>query len=105
MLKKKHVILLETEKNIWVAYSVSNAEANKMSRAFLPQLHFYIFECDLWQQYPYTMKLKYPLNQYFCVGDGKIIVYKEEDFAETDKYLTVSYDDDPNTHLDVVLSK
>lgn len=100
---KKHVILLETEKNVWVTYSVSNREAKKMSMAYLPHLHYYVFECNLLQQFPYTMKLKYPLNQYF--RGGEIILYREEQFEEKEEYLTVSYDDpDGGTHLAVVLS-
>lgn len=89
---KKHVILLETEQNIWVAYSISNAEAIKMSRAHLPQLNYYVFVCNLLQQFPYTMKLKYPLSQYFRIG--KIIIYREEEFEEKEEYLIVTNDDD-----------
>jgi hypothetical protein len=99
----KHVILLETEPNIWVAYSVSNTEAKKMSMAHLPHLHYYVFECNLLQQFPYTMKLKYPLNQYF--RSGEIILYREEQFEGKEQYLTVRYDDpDQDTHLEVLLS-
>jgi len=100
---KKHVILLETEKNIWVAYSISNGEANKMSSAYLPQLNYYVFECNLLQQYPYTMKLKYPLNKYYHLH--KISKYNEEWFAEEDEYLIVSYNNsDESSFLDVGIS-
>jgi len=88
---KKHVILLETTNNVWVAYSVSNLEANRMSKAILPHLNYYVFECNLLQQYPYTMKLKYPLNLYY--RDNNIIIYREEEFAEQEEYLIVKYDD------------
>lgn len=100
---KKHIILLETEKNVWVAYSLSDGEANKMTKAFLPGLNYYVFECDLLQQYPYTMKLKYPLNSNYRVG--MICTYREEEFVENEECLVVTYRDfdDEDTALTVEL--
>ena len=93
-MRKRHVVLLETKRNIWVAYSISPSEAKNMSNAVLPQLHYFVFEYNLLlqQKYPYTMKLKYPLNHYYRVG--KISMYREEEFEEKEKCLIVSYDDD-----------
>lgn len=86
----KHIILLESENNVWVAYSISNTVAERMSKANLTQLTYYIFKCPLPQQYPYCMKLKYPLNQYYRVGIT--CSYREEAFTNKEEYLLVHFD-------------
>ena len=49
------------------------------------------------------MKLKFPLSDHYAFN--KINIYKEEDFAEKEKYMTISYDDeDGGICLDVTKS-
>jgi len=87
---KKHIVLFESKKHGWIAYSTSEKDANRILSVNNEHNIFYIFECDLLKQYPYTMKLRAPINIYYdCT---KINNYKEEIFEENDKYITVGYD-------------
>ena len=99
---KKHVVLFEAKDCGWVAYSTTLADAKRLltiNAAHNTNI-FYIFECNLLQQYPYTMKLKFPFQKYYSFN--KIHIYKEEDFTENDKYMTISYDNaDDGIYLDV----
>jgi hypothetical protein len=98
---KKHVILFEAKDHGWIAYSTTFADAKRMLTIYAThQGIFYIFECNLLKQYPYTMKLKLPISLHY--NFSKINVYKEEDFDENDKYMTIGYDDaDGGIRLDV----
>ena len=88
---KKHVVLFETKQYQWVAYSTTGADAKRILNVNNHYNIFYIFECDLLKQYPYTMKLKAPLDKHY---DCKIInKYKESVFEENDKYIIISYED------------
>ena len=112
---KKHVILFEAKDVGWIAYSTTFADAKRMLTINASANHgiFYIFECNLLKQNPYTMKLKFPFGNHYAFS--KINIYKEEDFEEEDfekkdfekkeKYMTISYDDeDGGICLDVTKS-
>jgi hypothetical protein len=79
---KKHIVLLQTKDYDWIAYSIKISEARKLlninkncdevfrkiqtpSDSLKGYGVFYIFKCNILQQYPYTMKLKAPLNKYY----------------------------------------
>ena len=99
---KEHVILFEAKNVGWIAYSTTLGEAKRMlSINITHNSHiFYIFECNLLQQYPYTMKLKVPVSHHYHFN--KINIYKEEHFEENEEYITISYDDaDDGICLDV----
>ena len=91
---KKHVILFDAKDVGWIAYTTTFPEAKRM--LVINTTHnsnlFYIFECDLLKQNPYTLKLKFPFYQHYAYN--KINIYKEEDFDENDKYMTISYTDE-----------
>ena len=75
---KKHIVLFESKDYGWVAYSTIASDAKRILNVNNQYNIFYVFECDLLKQYPYTMKLKAPLNEnYNC---KKINKYKEETF-------------------------
>jgi len=87
---KKHIVLFETKDYGWIAYSTSGRDAKRILSVNKKYNIFYIFECDLLKQYPYTMKLKAPLNKYYDCK--RIIKYKENNFKEIDKYIIISYE-------------
>jgi hypothetical protein len=88
---KKHIVLFESKEYGWIAYSTTGADAKRILSVNNNYNIFYIFECDLLKQYPYTMKLKAPLNKHF---DCKVInKYEEDNFEQDDKYIIVSYTD------------
>ena len=88
---KKHIVIFESKEYGWIAYSTTGADAKRILSVNKKYNIFYIFECDLLKQYPYTMKLKAPLNKHF---DCKVInKYEEDNFVEDDKYIIVSYKD------------
>ena len=87
---KKHIVLFETKHYEWVAYSTTGSDAKRLLSVNKNYNIFYIFECDIEKQYPYTMKLKAPLNEYYDCK--KINKYKELNFEENDKYITISYE-------------
>jgi hypothetical protein len=88
---KKHIVLFESKEYGWIAYSTTCADAKRILSVNNKYNIFYIFECNLLKQYPYTMKLKAPLNKHFdCKGINK---YEEDNFVEDDKYIIVSYKD------------
>jgi hypothetical protein len=98
---KKHVILFEEKNNGWIAYSTTFDDAKRML-SINTKLNdiFYIFECNLLKQYPYTMKLKVPFSQHY--NYTKINIYKEDAFSENEEYVTISYDnEDGGIRLDV----
>ena len=96
---KKHIVLFESKDNGWVAYSTISSDAKRILNVNKNYNIFYVFECDLLKQYPYTMKLKAPLNEnYNC---KKINKYKEEIFEENDKYIIVSYKTEEGICFDV----
>jgi hypothetical protein len=87
---KKHIVLFETKDYGWIAYSTSGSDAKRILSVNNKYSLFYIFECNLLKQYPYTMKLKAPLNEYYdCKRINK---YKEANFEENEKYITISYE-------------
>jgi hypothetical protein len=98
---KKHIILFEEKNNGWIAYSTTFADAKRMLTINANQTAiFYVFECDLLKQYPYTMKLKVPFSQHY--NYTKINMYKEDEFTENEEYITISYDnEDGGIRLDV----
>ena len=88
---KKHIVLFETKQYEWVAFSTTSADARRLLNVNDKYNIFYIFECDLRKQYPYTMKLKTPLNNHYeC---KKINKYNEENFEENEESIVVSYDE------------
>ena len=88
---KKHIVMFESKEYGWIAYSTTGTDAKRILSVNNNYNIFYIFECDLLKQYPYTMKLKAPLNKHFdCKGINK---YQEDNFIENDKYIIVSYKD------------
>ncbi len=96
---KKHIVLFESKDNGWLAYSTISSDAKRILNVNKNYNIFYVFECDLLKQYPYTMKLKAPLNEnYNC---KKINKYKEETFEENDKYIIVSYETEEGICFDV----
>jgi hypothetical protein len=87
---KKHIVLFESKHYEWIAYSTTGSDAKRLLSVNNKYNIFYIFECDLLKQYPYTMKLKSPLHKHYdCKRINK---YKEETFEEGDKYIMVSYE-------------
>jgi len=99
---KKHVILFDSKGCGWVSYSTTFKEAKRMLS--INTTHnsniFYIFECNLLKQNPYTMKLKFPFFKHYDYK--KINIYKEEEFEESEEYITISYNDaDDGIWLDV----
>lgn len=89
---KKHIVLFESKDYGWIAYSTTGADAKRILRVNNNYNIFYIFECNLLQKNPYTMKLKTPLDNYF---DCKVInKYKEDNFIDEDNFLIVSYNDE-----------
>ena len=114
---KKHIVLLQTKDYDLIAYSITIAETKKLlninkncnevfSKFQIPSDSlqrsgvFYIFKCNILQQYPYTMKLKAPLNKYYDCKN--IIKYKEEIFEENDKYIIInSKPDDEGIWFDI----
>ena len=96
---KKHIVLFESKDYEWIAYSTTGSDAKRIIDVNKNKNIFYIFECDLLKEFPYTMKLKAPLDKnYDC---KKIIKYKEEIFKEEDKYIMVYYDTDDGICFDV----
>ena len=87
---KKHIVLFESKDYEWIAYSTTGSDAKRILSVNKKYNIFYIFECDLLKQYPYTMKLKSPINKHYDCK--KINKYKEEKFEEKDKYIIVSYE-------------
>jgi len=87
---KKHIVLFETKDYEWVAYSTTGSDAKRILSVNKNYNIFYIFECDIEKQYPYTMKLKTPLDKHYDCK--KINKYKEVNFEENDKYVTISYE-------------
>ena len=87
---KKHIVLFETKDYEWVAYSTTGSDAKRILSVNKKYNIFYIFECDIEKQYPYTMKLKSPLDKHYDCK--KINKYKEVNFEENDKYITISYE-------------
>jgi len=86
---KKYIVLFESKHFGWIAYSTTRADAKRILIINNKYHVLYIFECDLTKQYPYTMKLKSPLDKH-C--NCKIInKYKEDNFDENDKYIIISY--------------
>lgn len=117
---KKHIVLLQTKDYDWIAYSITIAEAKKLlninkncnevfSKFQIPSDSlqrsgvFYIFKCNILQQYPYTMKLKAPLNKYYDCKN--IIKYKEESFKENNEYIIVSYENEDINLFDIKYNK
>ena len=89
---KKHIVLFESKDYGWIAYSTTGRDAKRILSVNNKYDVFYIFECDLLKEYPYTMKLKSPLNNnYDC---KRISKYKEENFEENDKYIMISSKND-----------
>jgi len=88
---KKHIVLFETKDYQWIAYSTGGTDAKRILSVNKNYNIFYIFECNIEEQYPYTMKLKSPVNKYYDCK--KINKYKEEIFEKEDKYITISYED------------
>jgi len=87
---KKHLVLFESKDNGWIAYSTTGSDAKRILSVNKKYNIFYIFECDLLKQYPYTMKLKAPLELYYdCKRINK---YKEDIFLEKDEFIIVSYE-------------
>lgn len=87
---KKHIVLFESKDYGWIAYSTTGSDAKRILNVNKKYYVFYIFECDLEKQYPYTMKLKAPLNKHYdCKRINK---YKEENFEEEDEYIIISYE-------------
>lgn len=87
---KKHIVLFETKDYEWIAYSTTGSDAKRILSVNKNYNIFYIFECDIEKQYPYTMKLKSPLDKHYDCK--KINKYKEANFEENDKYITISYE-------------
>jgi len=87
---KKHIVLFESKTHGWIAYSTTGSNAKRILSVNNRHDIFYVFECDILKQYPYTMKLKAPLNEFYDCK--KINKYKEENFGENDKYITISYE-------------
>jgi hypothetical protein len=85
---KKHIVLFESKDNGLIAYSTTGSDAKRILSVNNKYDIFYIFECDLLKEYPYTMKLKSPVNKHYDCK--KINKYKEENFEEKDKYITIS---------------
>ena len=89
---KKHIVLFESKDYEWIAYSTTGRDAKRILSVNKKYNIFYIFECDLLKQYPYTMKLKSPLDKHY--NCKKINKYKEENFEEKDEYIIISYKTD-----------
>lgn len=87
---KKHIVLFETKDYEWIAYSTTGSDAKRILSVNKNYNIFYIFECDIEKQYPYTMKLKAPLDKHYDCK--KINKYKEANFEENDKYIIISYE-------------
>ena len=98
-MKKKHIVLFETKDYEWVAYSTGGSHAKRLLYVNKNNNIFYIFECDIEKQYSYTMKLKMPLNNYYDCK--KINKYKEVNFQENDKYITINYKTESSMCFDV----
>lgn len=87
---KKYIVLFESKYYEWIAYSTTGRDAKRILSVNNKYNKFYIFKCDLLKQFPYTMKLKSPIDKHY---DCKIInKYKEENFEEEDQYIIVSYE-------------
>ena len=64
---KKLVVLFESKQYGWITYSTTGSDAKRILSVNNKYDIFNIFECDIEKQYPYTMKLKLPLNNnYNC---------------------------------------
>ena len=85
---KKHIVLFESKHHEWIAYSTTGRDSKRILSVNKKYNIFYIFECDLLKQYPYTMKLKSPLDKHYDCK--KINKYKEENFEEKDEYIMIS---------------
>jgi hypothetical protein len=84
---KKHIVLFESKYHGWIAYSTTGSDAKRILSVNKKYDVFYIFECNLLKAYPYTMKLKAPLDKdYDCKRINK---YKEENFEQNDKYIMI----------------
>jgi hypothetical protein len=102
---KKHIVLFESKHYEWIAYSTTGRDAKRILSVNKKYNNvFYIFECDLLKQYPYTMKLKLPLDKHYDCK--KINKYKEEEnFEEEDNCMIVSYEtEDEGICFDVKLN-
>jgi len=99
---KKHVVLFESKHHGWIAYSTTGSDAKRILSVNKKYNVFYIFECDLFRQYPYIMKLKAPLNKHYDCK--KINKYEEENFEENSKYIMISSkeeDEDEGIYFDI----
>jgi hypothetical protein len=92
---KSHIIIFETKEYGLIAYSTTKKDAFAKIKMNKDYKIYYVFECNLLKDYPYTMKLKYPLNEYY---DRKsIIKYKEEEFREDEEYIIIVEDGNENS--------
>jgi hypothetical protein len=99
---KKHIVLFETKKYGWIAYSTTGSDAKRILNVNNKHNIFYIFECDLLREDPYIMKLKRPIHNYYDCK--KINKYKDENFIENNKYIIVfskKKDQDEGIYFDV----
>jgi hypothetical protein len=96
---KKHIVLFESKEYEWIAFSTIGSDAKRKLLVNKNYNIFYVFECDLKKDYPYTMKLKAPLNKYYDCK--KINKYKEENFTDDDKYMIITSSDDKSTCFDI----
>ena len=97
---EKYIVLFQTKENGWIAYPTTLDDANRMLNVNINHDIFYIFECDVLQQFPYTMKLQFPFYKYY--NSRKIIKYKEESSSEN---LIVSYkNNNTSTYYNVTIN-
>jgi len=96
---KNHVVLFESKRYGWIAYSAKAADAKRLIYANKHYDLFYIFECEI-RQDPYTMKLRAPLaNWYNC---KRIIKYKDE-HAVGHSFMIVRYEDEDDMVFNVTM--
>ena len=92
-------MIFESKDFDMVAYSTTCRDAKRILNVNKTNNVFYIFECYIRKQYPYTMKLRAPLDKFYDCK--KINKYKEEHFEENDKYIIISYETDYSICFDV----
>jgi len=93
------MVLFESKEFGWIVYSTIGSDAKRLLNVNNQYNIFYVFECDLLKQYPYTMKLKTPLNKHY--NCKKINKYEEDFFEENDEYITISYETHEGICFDV----
>ncbi len=85
-MKKQYVVITESNHHGWIAYFVTLAKAKRLLKIEFEI--FYIFKCIHKKNIPFTIKIRYPLCEYYeCLSINE---YQEYIFEENDDFIIVT---------------